>query len=204
MEEKVITGNVFDKYNVKNPIYKKMMHGFFSNFMAYIESVKGNEAFNILEIGCGEGLLAYKIIEKFENTKITGLDLDDEIIAEAKQNCPGAHFEVGSVYDLSKYYNEKYDVVIASEVLEHIDQPEAALNEIKKLNSEYFLFSVPHEPIWRVLNMARFKYLNKLGNTPGHIQHFSKSSFQRLLGQHFEIIESKKVFPWLMALCKKK
>lgn len=204
MEEKIITGNVFDKYNVKNPIYKKMMANFFANFMQYIEKSKPKESLNVMEIGCGEGLLAYRIFQHFNQVDYFGIDLDDEIITEARNNCKKANFDVGSVYDLSKYYQNQFDVIIVSEVLEHIKTPEQALKEIKKLKSNHLLFSVPNEPIWRILNMARFKYLNHFGNTPGHIQHFSKKTFNNLLAKHFDILEAKKVFPWLMTWCKAK
>ena len=41
---------------------------------------------------------------------------------------------------------------------------------------------VPREPVWRVLNVARGRYVRWLGNPPGHIQHFSRAAFLALAG----------------------
>jgi len=61
---------------------------------------------------------------------------------------------------------------------------------------------VPREPIWRILNMARGKYWRALGNTPGHLQHWSRSGILGLLAEHFEIVEVRTPLPWTMVLCR--
>ena len=66
------------------------------------------------------------------------------------------------------------------------------------------IISVPREPIWRFLNLLRGKYIKDLGNTPGHLQHWSSDKFVDLVSNYFEIIEVKKPFPWTMLLCKAK
>ena len=200
-EKEIITGNVFDKYNSGNPVYKKLMNNFFSNLLADIVRENKKDV-RILEIGCGEGLLACEIKKRFPDMIYIGIDINDEIISEARKTCPNTMFEVGSIYELNKYNSEEFDYVIVSEVLEHIEEPNKALDEIHKLNSEKFIFSVPNEPIWRILNMMRLKYIIDFGNTPGHIQHWSKRKFKKLINSYFEILEYKSVFPWLMALCK--
>ncbi|MCD4793730.1 MAG: class I SAM-dependent methyltransferase [Bacteroidales bacterium] len=202
-EKEIITGNVFDKYNSGNPVYRKLMSNFFSNLLHDIVN-RNKKDVKILELGCGEGLLACEIKKLFPNFNYTGLDINDEIISEARKTCPDTKFEVGSIYELKEYYQEKFDYVIVSEVLEHIEEPLKALTEIHKLNSDRFIFSVPNEPIWRFLNMMRLKYLKDFGNTPGHIQHWSKKAFKMLIQSRFNIIEYKSVFPWLIALCDKK
>jgi hypothetical protein len=53
-----------------------------------------------------------------------------------------------------------------------------------------------------VLNLARGKYLADLGNTPGHVNHWSRSGFLDLLSRRFEIVEVRTPLPWTMALCK--
>ncbi len=48
----------------------------------------------------------------------------------------------------------------------------------------HLLVSVPREPLWRGLNMARGAYIKDLGNTPGHLNHWSRKAFVELLGRH--------------------
>jgi hypothetical protein len=71
-----------------------------------------------------------------------------------------------------------------------------------RVAGRHLLVSVPREPLWRGLNMARGAYLKDLGNTPGHLNHWSKRAFVRLLGQHGEVIEARSPFPWTMVLLR--
>ena len=66
----------------------------------------------------------------------------------------------------------------------------------------HLLVSVPREPLWRALNMARGAYLRELGNTPGHVNHFTKRAFGALLARHGEIVEICSPFPWTMILVR--
>lgn len=203
MEEKIITGNYFNKYGSQNPLYKKLMANFTQHIIELIKST-GIQSPDILEVGCGEGHLAGILTSKINEAKYEGFDIDDELVVLAKSNCKKGNFTVGSVYALSPYSHRKTDITVVSEVLEHLDQPEKALKELEKLNTRYYLFSIPNEPIWRMLNMMRFKYLKSFGNTPGHLQHWGKKSFKNLLSSHFSIVEFNGVFPWIISLCKKK
>ena len=60
----------------------------------------------------------------------------------------------------------------------------------------------PREPLWRVLNLIRGRYPRDLGNTPGHLQHWSTPAFLALLQEHVEVIELCTPLPWTMALCR--
>ena len=202
-EREIITGNVFDKYHSLNPVYKKIMSNFFSNLLNDLEKNEKKDV-KVFEIGCGEGLLAYEIRKRFPDLDYIGIDINEKIISEARNTCNDLKFEVGSIYMLDKYSKEEFDYVIVSEVLEHIEDPLKALSEIKKIKSKKYIFSVPNEPLWRMLNMLRLKYLKNFGNTPGHIQHWSKRKFKQLIKSDFYIIEFKNVFPWLITICKKK
>ena len=62
------------------------------------------------------------------------------------------------------------------------------------------LVSVPHEPLWRALNVARGAYLRELGNTPGHLNHWTRRGFVTLLARHGEVVEIRSPFPWTMLL----
>jgi hypothetical protein len=53
-----------------------------------------------------------------------------------------------------------------------------------------------------VLNMARGAYLKDLGNTPGHVNHWSRRGFEALLSKHGEVVETRAPFPWTMVLIR--
>jgi hypothetical protein len=50
--------------------------------------------------------------------------------------------------------------------------------------------------------MARGAYLRDLGNTPGHVNHWSKRAFVSLLSRHGTVEEARSPFPWTMALVR--
>ena len=90
----------------------------------------------------------------------------------------------------------------AIEALEHIPDPERTVAEMARVARSHLLVSVPREPLWRMLNVARGAYIGQLGNTPGHVNHWSKGAFVRLLERHGEVLEARFPFPWTMLLVR--
>jgi SAM-dependent methyltransferase len=97
----------------------------------------------------------------------------------------------------------EFDLAAAIEVLEHVPDPAQTLAEMARVAAGgYLLVSVPREPLWRALNVARGAYVKDLGNTPGHINHFSKRGFVSLLARHGDPVEVRSPFPWTMVLVR--
>jgi 2-polyprenyl-3-methyl-5-hydroxy-6-metoxy-1,4-benzoquinol methylase len=101
-----------------------------------------------------------------------------------------------------QFTDGEFDLVAATEVLEHVPEPERVLSEMSRVARAHLLVSVPREPLWRVLNVARGAYVRDLGNTPGHLNHWSRSSFESLLGRYGEVVQSRSPFPWTMLLIR--
>ena len=199
-EDGVVIGNTYDKYNTGNPIARRMMMGF-DNALSDLVS-KSNPS-SIHEVGCGEGYWVMKWQNKGISTR--GSDFSSQVIDIARsnakeQNLPTDLFKARSVYDLTPA-QDSADLIVCCEVLEHLEHPEIALQMLQTLVGQNLIISVPREPIWCALNLARGKYITSLGNTPGHIQHWSKNSFIALISKYFNVIEVKKPFPWTMLLC---
>ena len=117
----------------------------------------------------------------------------------------GVSLTIGNLYDLT--VNDKRireSMLICCEVLEHVTDPEQGIRIISECTDDYFIVSVPHEPIWRILNMLRGKYLKHFGNTPGHINHWTKHGFVRLVSKYGNIISINTPLPWIMVLAEKK
>lgn len=197
-EDNIIAGNYYDKYASNNPIARYLMDGFFASFDQLLAMTPDR---NVHEIGCGEGHLSARIAATGRNVHST--DFSTAVIASAKQlnNIPNVSFEATSVYELTA---DKHSapIIVCCEVLEHLEEPEKALEIISQLAQGHLIFSVPREPIWRVLNMARGKYWSDLGNTPGHLQNWSSTSFRTMISRYFDIVELRKPLPWTMVLCK--
>ena len=50
--------------------------------------------------------------------------------------------------------------------------------------------------------VTKVKYVGALGNTPGHLHHWSRRGFARFLERRLEIVELHAPLPWTMALCR--
>jgi len=196
-----VAGNYYNKYESQNPIAQWLTKNFKSNLLALIEKT---EAKDVHELGCGEGYLSAYIYDHIDPDRFRASDFSDEIIETAKQihGGRGIEFSQRSVYDITTA--DRAQLMICCEVLEHLEEPQAALAKIQSLAPEYAVFSVPREPLWRVTNMARFKYVSDFGNTPGHLQHWSKYSFTAMISKYFDIEEVRSPYPWTMLLCRPK
>lgn len=162
-----VPGNYYDKYHTKNPIARALMKGFYDSLNNSLDKVKFQR---VLDAGCGEGEITNLISTKFNDLKeLKGLELEEETVAEANKRFPYLDIYQGSIYELP-FSNDTFDLVVTCEVLEHLDNPLKGLEEIIRVSSKYILVSVPREPIWRICNVLRGKYIKDLGNTPGHIQ----------------------------------
>ena len=159
---------------------------------------------SLLDVGCGEGVLTHKWAARIAPRRVVGIDLEDPAIqAEWEQRqAPNLEYRVMKAENLP-FADGEFDVATAIEVLEHVPDPEHTVAEMARVASGHLLVSVPREPLWRGLNMARGAYLKDLGNTPGHLNHWSKRSFVALLSRHGEVVEARSPFPWTMLLVRR-
>ncbi len=195
-----VAGNHYDKYNTTNPVARLLMRGFLAGFDRLVAQSGAQQVF---EVGCGEGHLSLRM----EATGLVahGVDLEAVAVAEARANAEAAgataRFHVADLYTLSPERHAA-ELIVSCEVLEHVPDPERALQVLTGLARPWLLVSVPREPVWRVLNMARGRYLGDFGNTPGHIQHWSAGGFERLVSRHARIVARARPLPWTMLLCR--
>jgi 2-polyprenyl-3-methyl-5-hydroxy-6-metoxy-1,4-benzoquinol methylase len=196
----VPTGNTYDKYGSTNPVVKRLMAGFHASLDDLWEKAAPS---SILDVGCGEGVLTVEWAERLGDGRVVGIDLDDPGLRDewARRQRPNLEFRAEEATSLS-FDGDSFDMACAIEVLEHVPEPEATLSEMARVASKYLLVSVPREPLWRALNMARGAYLRELGNTPGHLNHWSKRAFVSLLERYGTVEETRSPFPWTMLLVR--
>ncbi|MBB4287092.1 class I SAM-dependent methyltransferase [Roseospira goensis] len=206
-----IGGNVYDKYGSRNPIVRALMAGFLRDFDTLVARVAPS---TVIEAGCGEGHLSARLLGRV--AALTAFDVDAGCVGQARDRLAARADGTGAVRvvqaDLtedgakgrgSELADLRADLVVCCEVLEHVPDPEAALKRLVAFSNRYLLLSVPREPLWRVLNMARLKYLPAFGNTPGHVQHWSSASFERLVARQARVLEVRRPVPWTMVLAER-
>lgn len=191
----------FAKHTSKNPIQRLLIKHFYSEFISMIEPLKPNK---ILDAGCGEGFSLNKLKENNIGKKLEGLEYSKTAINLGEKVFPQINIKRGSVYDIP-YKRDSFDIVVCTEVLEHLEDTKKALSEIMRVSRKYAIFSVPNEPFFMLSNLLRGKNLKRFGNDEGHLNHWTIYSFQKLLNKNgFKIKKLKLPFPWILVLAEKK
>ena len=199
--EGTVTGNTYDKYGSTNPVVRRLMARFEGTLDELFTQADPQ---SLLDVGCGEGVLTHQWAQRLgDERRVVGIDLDDPALhAEwAKRTAPNLEYRVMKAENLP-FADGEFDAATAIEVLEHVPDAEHTVAEMARVAKRWLLVSVPREPLWRGLNMARGAYWKDLGNTPGHVNHWSRRSFVALLSRHGEVVQARSPFPWTMLLVR--
>jgi SAM-dependent methyltransferase len=189
-------GNTYDKYETKNPVARKLV----ARFLKELDTqVRWSAATSVLDVGCGEGIGTVRMAEVLPEAHVVGLDVPAPGLLEEwqKRSAGRPEFVAGSAYELP-FEDDTFDLVAAIEVFEHLERPARALEEMARVSRLGLLLSVPWEPVWRGVNMAAGRYLKSYGNTPGHINHWTRRDFVALVGTVGDVVAVRRPFPWTM------
>lgn len=198
--EGTVTGNTYDKYGTTNPIAKRMQSTFERNLGELFYKAAPQ---SLLDVGCGEAVLTHQWAQALGDKRVVGIDLDDPHLHAfwEERTAPNLEYQVLKAENMP-FEDDEFDVATAIEVLEHVPDPAHTIAEMARVAKRHLLVSVPREPIWRAVNMARGAYLKDLGNTPGHLNHWSKRSFIAELSKVGTVQEARSPFPWTMLLVR--
>lgn len=193
------TGNFCDKYRVEHPIERRLVGGFLRALDALLPATPPTR---VLEVGAGEGEISARVRERFPESLVVSIDLHDELLGKEwrERDAIGAFADVRRL----PFPDRSFDLVLGIEMLEHVPEPERALVEIRRVANGALVLSVPREPIWRAANLARGRYVRQLGNTPGHVNHWSTKQFRSLVDRVFDVAATRTPFPWTILAARRK
>jgi len=156
-----------------------------------------------LAFGCGEGFLLWELSRRgVRFDTLTGLDLRGDALKEAKEMLPEYHFVQK---DLLTYNPSEgpFDLVIASQVLEHLPNPKIFLEKLISLARGPLLISVPLEPWFHLINLARGRDIGHFGHHPEHINQWGVRSFRKFVEAHATITRIYTVFPFIICAAER-
>ena len=197
-----MSGNL-QKYQTRNPLVRYVLRNFLK---AVASTCKILAPSNILDVGCGEGFVGAHLLAINDwNSRLEyiGMDISYATLKKADEfhkNIDG-QFLQGNIYTLP-FKDRTFDVVIATEILEHLDEPERGLAEIERVSAHWVLLSVPKEPFFRICNFLRGKNVTRWGNDPEHVQWWSTRGFIRFISTKLKVRQVHVVFPWTFALAE--
>lgn len=196
----MISTDNYKKHTTQNPIQKFFINNFLKKILNEAAKLKPK---SILDVGCGEGFILENLRKNKIGQELVGIDASVHAIQIGKELHPGLTLTSGSIYHLP-FKADSFDLLICSEVLEHLKYPEKALLELLRVTKNNCIISVPHEPWFMLANFLRGKNISRWGNDIEHIQHWSKHSIITLVTKYFDVISEKNPFPWTLLLAKKR
>jgi ubiquinone/menaquinone biosynthesis C-methylase UbiE len=156
----------------------------------------------VLDAGCGEGFILAEFKKHNLGEHLEGIDFSRDALDKGKKIFPYLSLRYGDVYSLP-YDDNSFDLVICTEVMEHLEEPEGVVAEIKRVSKKYCLFSVPNEPFFMISNFLRGKNLSRWGNDIEHLQHWSSRAFKNFIKIKLNVLTVKRPFPWTIVLSQK-
>jgi|SRR5579859_2458635 len=130
----------------------------------------------VIDVGCGTGDLLRALVEKSTPERVVGIDYAEAGIRRARELLPSGEFWAESLYDLDSV--ETFDLVLCTEVLEHVRDPKAAVEKLVRVCERpgRILITVPDgaQDTWE-----------------GHRNFWSKPELEAFLGQFGEVEVSR-------------
>lgn len=177
------------KYENRNPLHQYLLRKFLTSAAnAFLATGQRR----VVEIGCADGYV-YDFLRRHSGVdfEYQGYDIDGASLAEARRRFPDAHFKHGSIYDV----RAEADVILCLKVLEHLTEPVEAVKHLAAMPASYVIVSVPHEPWFRLGNLARGRNVRTLGNLPDHLNAWNKKTFRALVAPQFQVVGDFSSFP---------
>ncbi|OGH14293.1 MAG: hypothetical protein A2687_01555 [Candidatus Levybacteria bacterium RIFCSPHIGHO2_01_FULL_38_26] len=183
---------------IERNIFQRFWH--VNKLKTVVRLIKDSQK-TILDVGCAGGWFISEISNKFPKTKCHGIDIYDKGIKYAKKIYPKIEFKTADAHKIP-YRENSFDLVICTEVLEHLDDPRGALLEIKRVLRKYgravieldsggFIFSVAWYA-WR-------KFDGRVWNG-SHLHSFNIKKLERMIQSCGFKILSKQKFNFGMAV----
>jgi ubiquinone/menaquinone biosynthesis C-methylase UbiE len=191
----IVIGNHTAKYTAKNPAIRYLTNRWVDRLDEMLARIgaEPKPPTSPLEVGAGEGVISQKLHTRFG--RATGIDLPDAGLRAEWKTRPGPSYLHADAHRLP-FADNSFDLIVCVEVFEHLTDPEAGLAELARVGTNQLLLSVPREPIFRGCNLLTGRYPKDLGNTPGHLNHWSTAKFVQFVSKVAEVRAVSKPFPW--------
>ena len=145
----------YQKHISRNPLQKFLIENFYKSLVCLAKPVR---PVTVMDVGCGEGFTLIKLKQAKIGRTFEGIDHSDDALKLGKKLYHKLNIKKGDIYHLP-YKDNTFDMLVCTEVLEHLTFPEKAVKELARVAKKYIVISVPNEPLFILSNFLRGKYL---------------------------------------------
>lgn len=163
-------------YLERNPTWDSEDSPWKASLVAGVLQAAGLNPTSICEVGCGAGGVLVGLRRFYPQTELFGYDIAPDAARFWPEHEPAnIHFRVGDFFTLNE---RTYDLVLLLDVIEHIPDPFAFLENLRRVAANYvFIFPLDLSAI----NVLREKPILDQRRNVGHIHYFTKNLALELL-----------------------
>jgi 2-polyprenyl-3-methyl-5-hydroxy-6-metoxy-1,4-benzoquinol methylase len=140
-----------------------------------IEWLRRSPPATLVDLGCGGGQLLREVQRELPHAALCGFDLSASQIAANRERLPGIDWQVANLdgpVELGDAHRDRFEAVVASEIIEHVGDPAAFLRNAAAL-------AVPGEG--RLILSTQSGRIRETERRVGHRRHFTRSQLEALL-----------------------
>ncbi len=166
----------------------------------FLDNVEKNDT--VIDLGCFDGLVSLDLAEKVK--KVVGIDNDEKKIMRAQEklkkgDCKNVSFLVGDITNIN--FNKKFDKIILSNVLEHIERRDEFLKKLHELSSTILLRVPMLNRDWMTLYKKELGMEYRLDKTH-HIEYTEESLKSELKAAEWNLVQHTINFGELWGIVK--
>ncbi len=170
------TDHMEELYDSKNPLVR-FIHT--QRLEEIVREIPEQTGLRVLDAGCGEGHLLERIHRILPTGRLYGVDVTETALCRAKERCPWAQFTQTNLVH-TDFPDAFFDVGVSTEVLEHVYEYPAVVQEMKRILKPggHFILTFPNEFLWTV---CRFFLGRRPIKVPDHVNSFDPDTVRTLV-----------------------
>lgn len=150
----------------------------------------------VLDVGCNTGYIGKRLIEE-RGCQVSGIDIDEAILAEARKNRYQQTFKIDLYSDKFDFPREQYDYILFIDILEHLPKPDSILQKFAANNLKLggkIIICLPNiaRGEFRLSHLfGRFDYQSSGIMHEDHLRFFTKKTAIKMIeGCGLKIVET--------------
>lgn len=189
--------NNLRKWEYGNGLYQRVLSRYLDRMAAQVKSIAPS---SVLDAGCGEGYVYRGLRARGVDARWHGVDLSDGAVSYAAARSPEARWSTADLRRIS-VPDRHAELVLCSQVLEHIPSPEGVRDELARVSARWLLISVPLEPVFR--GICALTVAVGVGQDPGHVNFWTPSQFRSFLRPAGRLVRWERTSVYQIALVER-